>query len=104
MASAPPKSGSTVKRVIWTTAFAAVTVVGALYGAGLKTQQEYQAEKKQIVEATPEQRIRDLEARRGSLMSQKIPLEIKLKSLQTRMQAKEAEEQLGEKRQDRPAK
>ena len=31
------------KRIIWTVAFAAVTIVGAIYGAGLKTQQEYKA-------------------------------------------------------------
>ncbi|KAI1851956.1 hypothetical protein JX265_008238 [Neoarthrinium moseri] len=90
----PPKSGSTLKRVIWTGAFAAVTIVGALYGAGLKTQQEYKAERQQIVEATPEQRIKDLEKRRGALMAQKIPLDRKLHDLQARMRAKEAEEQL----------
>ncbi|KAK6839527.1 hypothetical protein PG990_011148 [Apiospora arundinis] len=82
----------TVKRLIWTGAFAAVTIVGAIYGAGLKTKQEFQAEKQQIIESTPEDRIKDLEHRRGVLMSQKIPLERKLDDLRSRMQAKEAEE------------
>ena len=31
------------RRVIWTLAFAAVTFTGAIYGAGLKTQQEWKA-------------------------------------------------------------
>lgn len=39
----PRKLTPTIKRVIWTGAFAAVTFVGAIYGAGLKTQQEYKA-------------------------------------------------------------
>ncbi|KAK8023959.1 hypothetical protein PG993_012025 [Apiospora rasikravindrae] len=82
----------TVKRVIWTGAFAAVAIVGSIYGAGLKTKQEFQAEKQQIIESTPEDRIKDLEHRRGVLMSQKIPLERKLADLRSRMQAKAAEE------------
>jgi hypothetical protein len=32
---------TTSKRMVWTVAFAAVTIVGSIYGAGLKTQQEY---------------------------------------------------------------
>lgn len=46
--AAPPAPGSaargswtTPKRLIWTGAFAAVTIVGSIYGVGLKTQQEY---------------------------------------------------------------
>lgn len=40
-AASAAKSATTVKRYIWTGAFAAVTIMGTLYGAGLKTQQEY---------------------------------------------------------------
>lgn len=29
------------KRIVWTGAFAAVTFVGTIYGAGLKTRREY---------------------------------------------------------------
>ncbi|KAH6651747.1 hypothetical protein BKA67DRAFT_571795 [Truncatella angustata] len=82
---------SNIKRVIWTAAFAAVTMVGTIYGAGLKTQQEFKAEKQQIVESTPEDRIRDLETRRAILMTFKMPLDRKLKALQDRMRAQEAE-------------
>lgn len=35
--------GMSLQRIIWTGAFAAVTIVGAIYGAGLKTQQEYKS-------------------------------------------------------------
>ncbi|KAI1339257.1 hypothetical protein F5Y15DRAFT_83347 [Xylariaceae sp. FL0016] len=75
----------TTKRVIFTAAFAAVTVVGAIYGAGLKTQQEYKAEKKEIMAITPEDRIRGLEERRAALMRQKEPLERKLETLRERI-------------------
>ena len=51
-----------------------------------------QQEKQQIIESTPEDRIKDPEQRRGVLMSQRIPLERKLDDLRSRMLAKEAEE------------
>ncbi|KAI1474641.1 hypothetical protein F4774DRAFT_322944 [Daldinia eschscholtzii] len=82
-------SGVTIKRLVWTGAFAAVTIVGAIYGAGLKTQSEFKQEKRKIVEATPEERIRDLEARRAALVAQKLPFERKLDQLRARMKAQE---------------
>ncbi|KAI0848176.1 hypothetical protein F5Y00DRAFT_239335 [Daldinia vernicosa] len=84
-------SGLTIKRVIWTGAFAAVTIVGAIYGAGLKTQAEFQQEKRKIVEATPEDRIRGLEARRAALVAQKAPFERKLADVRARMSAQQQE-------------
>ncbi|KAI1662488.1 hypothetical protein F4813DRAFT_385205 [Daldinia decipiens] len=82
-------SGITVKRLVWTGAFAAVTIVSAIYGAGLKTQSEFKQEKRKIVEATPEDRIRYLEARRAALVAQKSPFERKLADLRARMSAQE---------------
>ncbi|KAI3327132.1 hypothetical protein HD806DRAFT_383464 [Xylariaceae sp. AK1471] len=82
-------SWATPKRMIWTGAFAAVTIVGTIYGAGLKTQQEYQAEKKKILETPPEERIAALEARRAALVTSKRPLEQKLQELQLRVQKQE---------------
>ncbi|KAI0105769.1 hypothetical protein GGR51DRAFT_571735 [Nemania sp. FL0031] len=82
---------TTPKRMIWTGAFAAVTIVGSIYGAGLKTQQEYHAEKKQILESSVEERIQTLEARRAQLMSQRRPLEQKLDQLRLRVQKQEQE-------------
>ncbi|ORY67466.1 uncharacterized protein BCR38DRAFT_337093 [Pseudomassariella vexata] len=89
-ATAATQGGIPIKKLIWTGAFAAVTIVGSLYGAGLKTQREYKAERQQFIEATPEERIHALEHRRGVLMSQKIPLEMKLRDLRVRLKAEEA--------------
>ncbi|KAI0162223.1 hypothetical protein GGR57DRAFT_453442 [Xylariaceae sp. FL1272] len=79
-------SGLTLKRVIWTGAFAAVTVVGAIYGAGLKSQQEFKAEKRQIIQESPEQRIRALEHRRAQLLMARLPLERKLEKVRRRVE------------------
>ncbi|KXJ90589.1 hypothetical protein Micbo1qcDRAFT_205415 [Microdochium bolleyi] len=89
---APAPAAQGLKRIIWTGAFAAVTIVGAIYGAGLKTQQEYKTEKTKIIEATPEERIAQLEARRSTLVSQRIPIQRKLDSLQDRIRAAEDKE------------
>ncbi|KAK6207278.1 hypothetical protein LQW54_007362 [Pestalotiopsis sp. IQ-011] len=91
--AAAPRAVPGNKRVLWTVAFAAVTIVGAIYGAGLKTRQEYKAEKQQIIESTTEDRIRDLENRRALLANSRMPLQRKLTALQARMKAKEAEDQ-----------
>ncbi|KAI0458508.1 hypothetical protein F5B21DRAFT_459980 [Xylaria acuta] len=80
------RSWTTPKRMIWTGAFAAVTIVGTIYGAGLKTQRDYRAEKKQVLEAPVEERIRMLEARRAQLVSHRRPLERKLEELRLRVQ------------------
>ncbi|KAI1417182.1 hypothetical protein F5Y13DRAFT_81624 [Hypoxylon sp. FL1857] len=82
-------SGISLKRMIWTGAFAAVTIVGAIYGAGLKTQQEFKEEKKKIIEASPEDRIQGLEDRRAMLLRERAPLERKLDELRARMRAQE---------------
>lgn len=82
-------SGTSLKRMIWTGAFAAVTIVGAIYGAGLKTQQEYKEEKKKIIEASPEDRIRALEDRRAVLVRERAPLERKLGEVRARIRAQE---------------
>ncbi|KAI1263357.1 hypothetical protein F5Y18DRAFT_429043 [Xylariaceae sp. FL1019] len=79
-------SGLTLKRLIWTGAFAAVTMVGAIYGAGLKSQQEYKAEKRHIIEESPEERIRALEHRRAQLRMARLPLERKLEKVRRRVE------------------
>ncbi|KAI1813156.1 hypothetical protein GGS20DRAFT_496324 [Poronia punctata] len=86
---APRRPWTTPKRLIWTGAFAAVTIVGAIYGAGLKTQQEYKTEKKKFIETPPEERIRTLEERRAALVTTKRPLEKKLGELRLRVQEQE---------------
>lgn len=82
---------TTPKRVIWTLAFAAVAAVSTIYGAGLKTQQEYHEEKRQILETPVEDRIRMLEAHKAQLAGQKRPLEKKLDELRLRVRTQEAE-------------
>ncbi|KAI1755836.1 hypothetical protein F4782DRAFT_550961 [Xylaria castorea] len=95
-AAAAPSSArgswTTPKRMIWTGAFAAVTIVGAIYGAGLKWQQDYHTEKKQVLEAPIDERIRTLETRRAQLVNQRRPLEKKLEELRLRVQEEKKNE------------
>ncbi|KAI1403148.1 hypothetical protein F4819DRAFT_484935 [Hypoxylon fuscum] len=90
-AGAAAPSGVNLKRVIWTGAFAAVTFVGAIYGAGLKTRQDYRQERQRIVELPAEDRVRGLQERRDALVRERRPLEKKLGELRERMRAQEAE-------------
>ncbi|KAJ9160851.1 hypothetical protein NKR19_g2862 [Coniochaeta hoffmannii] len=73
------------KRMVWTGAFAAVTFVGTIYGAGLKTRMEYKEEKKKLTEAPLDDRVDALETRRGQLLTQRAQLERKLAELRRKM-------------------
>ncbi|KAB5559803.1 hypothetical protein GE09DRAFT_1220472 [Coniochaeta sp. 2T2.1] len=73
------------KRMVWTGAFAAVTFVGTIYGAGLKTRMEHKEEKKLLTEAPISDRIDALETRKGQLLSQRIQIERKLQELRRKM-------------------
>ncbi|KXX77200.1 hypothetical protein MMYC01_206388 [Madurella mycetomatis] len=86
--SAPSKRGPPPKwkRMIWTAAFAAVTFTGTIYGAGLKTQREWKAEKQKIQEATADDKVAMLEQRRADLMRQKGEIEGKLAMVRARME------------------
>lgn len=70
-----------------------MTIVGSIYGVGLKTQQEYHSEKKQILESPAEERILTLEARRAHLVSLKRPLERKREELRLRLQQQQEQQQ-----------
>ncbi|KAI1358117.1 hypothetical protein F5Y08DRAFT_346028 [Xylaria arbuscula] len=61
--------------------------------AGLKTRQEYRAEKKQILETPVEERIGALEARRTQLVGQLRPLEKKREELRLRIEKQEKEKE-----------
>ncbi|KAI1092843.1 hypothetical protein F5B19DRAFT_492065 [Rostrohypoxylon terebratum] len=87
--SIPRPSRFAFRAKVLTGAFAAVAFVGAIYGAGLKTQQEYETEKRKIVEASTEDRIRDLERRRTTLLAQRRPIERKLDDVRARIRAQE---------------
>ncbi|GME29126.1 hypothetical protein GTA08_BOTSDO07692 [Neofusicoccum parvum] len=80
-------SQQTIRRVILTGAISAVTVAGALYGAGLKTQQEYKQARKTVYELPVEERIAGLETKRTRLVSQKQDLERKIAEIETRRTA-----------------
>ncbi|KAK7754612.1 hypothetical protein SLS62_003395 [Diatrype stigma] len=86
---AAPGPRARLRPIVWTGAIAAITIMGTFYGAGLKTQQEYQAEKKQVLETPVEDRIAGLEQRRETLVSQKMPLERKLAGIRARIKANE---------------
>ncbi|KAH8648362.1 hypothetical protein BX600DRAFT_517759 [Xylariales sp. PMI_506] len=90
--TATTKARVKARGLVWTGAFAAITIVATMFGAGLRTQQEYKAEKQQILEYTAEERIKDLETRRAALVSQKIPLELKIKNLHEKIKAREEAE------------
>ncbi|KAJ9635501.1 hypothetical protein H2201_003158 [Coniosporium apollinis] len=73
-----------IRRLVMTGAVAAVTVTGAWYGAGLKTRQEFKQEKKVVLEASPQERISQLENARARLVTRRTELEKKISELQAR--------------------
>ncbi|KAK4038679.1 hypothetical protein C8A01DRAFT_47759 [Parachaetomium inaequale] len=75
------------KRIIITLAFAAVISTGTIYGAGLKTQQEWKAEKQKVQEATVDDKVAMLERQKHDLMRQKREIDAKLGELRARMRA-----------------
>ncbi|TPX14946.1 uncharacterized protein E0L32_005055 [Thyridium curvatum] len=99
--AAPGPAAARLRRYVYTGAFAAITIAGTIYGAGLKTQQEVKVtrplnsgsthpctqERQKIVEATAEDKIAMLEDRKKALILQKAPLDRKLEALRERMRA-----------------
>ncbi|KAF7672012.1 hypothetical protein GT037_009911 [Alternaria burnsii] len=79
----------TVRRWIMTGAVAAVTITGTIYGAGLKGQQEVKQQKRQILQATPEERIAQLQVARAELVVKKNEMERKMGQIAARRRAKE---------------
>ncbi|CAO2651167.1 Nn.00g094640.m01.CDS01 [Neocucurbitaria sp. VM-36] len=78
-----------VRRWIMTGAVAAVTITGTIYGAGLKGDQEVKQKKKQILEATPEEMIAQLESARADLVLKKKEMERKIANFAERSRSKE---------------
>ncbi|PVI07247.1 hypothetical protein DM02DRAFT_513339 [Periconia macrospinosa] len=69
-----------VRRWVMTGAVAAITVTGSLYGAGLKADQEKQQIRRQIQEASPEEKIAQLEGTRAELVKKKAELERRMEA------------------------
>ncbi|KAJ4297980.1 hypothetical protein N0V90_005879 [Kalmusia sp. IMI 367209] len=81
-------AAQTVRRWILTGSVAAITVTGALYGAGLKQQYEV----KQILELSTEERIAQLEAIKQNLRRTKDELERKMENTLARRRGEEVGE------------
>ncbi|KAK3298158.1 uncharacterized protein B0H64DRAFT_384274 [Chaetomium fimeti] len=79
------------RRIILTLAFAAVTFTGTIYGAGLKTQQEWKAEKKKVQEATVDDKVAMLERQKLDMLRQKTEIEGKLAEIRARMRERDVE-------------
>ncbi|VBB73670.1 Putative protein of unknown function [Podospora comata] len=77
------------KRLIWTGAFAATAFTGSIYGAGLKTQREWNEEKQKVQELTTDEKVAMLENSKGELWKQKVSLEQKLGEVRRRMEKEE---------------
>ncbi|KAK3396158.1 hypothetical protein B0T20DRAFT_454799 [Sordaria brevicollis] len=81
------------KAAIWTLAFTAVTVTGTIYGAGLKTQKEWEEEKQKVQEATVEEKIETLVNRRAQLFKTKVEIEQKLADVRERIRLEREKEE-----------
>ncbi|KAF2029040.1 hypothetical protein EK21DRAFT_113262 [Setomelanomma holmii] len=81
-----------VRRWIMTGAVAAVTITGTIYGATLKSEQDVKKQKKIVLEATPEERIEQLELARRDLVVKKTEMERKIATFHERRRAKGQDE------------
>jgi len=88
-----------VRRIVWTGSIAAITATGAWYGAGLKTKQEIKDVVQKQREASPAEKIAQLEEHRGGLVAKRIGLERKIAELEARANgATRAESKVGRER------
>ncbi|KAL2069066.1 hypothetical protein VTL71DRAFT_15404 [Oculimacula yallundae] len=83
-----------IRRIVWTAAIASVTATGAWYGAGLKTRSEVQKRVEKAREATPAEKIAQLEEQRGALVAKRLGLERKIKELEMRASGATREESM----------
>ncbi|KAJ4298438.1 hypothetical protein N0V88_003468 [Collariella sp. IMI 366227] len=74
--------------MMYTGLFAAVIFTGTIYGAGLKTQQEWKTEKQKVQEASVDDKVAIMQQRRKDLERQKDEIEAKLDVLRARVKAK----------------
>jgi len=88
-----------IRRIVWTVSIAAVTASGTWYGAGLKMRQETNEIVQKRREATPAEKIAQLEEQRGSLIAKRLGLERKIAELEARRNgATHAESKVGQER------
>ncbi|RMZ24612.1 hypothetical protein D0859_11346 [Hortaea werneckii] len=80
-------SSNPVRTWILTGSVAAITATGAWYGAGLKTRQEYNQtpqERGVRLQATPAERIEQMEIAKTRLLAQRAELQSKIDRLSAR--------------------
>ncbi|KAF2479646.1 hypothetical protein BDY17DRAFT_327593 [Neohortaea acidophila] len=75
-------AAQTARRYILTASVAAITATGAWYGAGLKTRQEFAQEAATIQQATPEEKIEQLEAVKAKYLARRAEMQDKIDRLQ----------------------
>ncbi|KAF2268176.1 hypothetical protein CC78DRAFT_15726 [Lojkania enalia] len=80
-----------VRRWVMTAAITSITVSGAIYGAVLRSKQQFNQERKRLREASPEDMIAQLEAVRADLVMKKNELERKIADFQAKRIGKEQE-------------
>lgn len=82
------------RRIVWTGSIAAITATGAWYGAGLKIKSEHKQEVQRRREASPTEKIAQLEESRGALVAKRLGLEKKIHELEMRAQGATREESM----------
>ncbi|KAI9732041.1 MAG: hypothetical protein M1818_007636 [Claussenomyces sp. TS43310] len=81
-----------IRRFVWTGAIAAVTATGAWYGADLKMTQEMKQMSQKQREATVDEKMAQLEERRGGLVAKRLGIERKIEELEARKNGATREE------------
>ncbi|PKS12094.1 hypothetical protein jhhlp_001391 [Lomentospora prolificans] len=78
-----------VRSAVWATGMAIIIIAGTWWGAGLRTNQDYEKEKKRILEAPVEEKIAVLEAQKKHLYSQQSLLQQKLDTFHAHVKERE---------------
>jgi len=82
------------KRLLWAVSFTVVTISATLFGAGLKQNQQVAANKRQLAEATPAEKIKVLEEHRGGLVAKRNGVERKIEEIRRRTAGMSREESM----------
>ncbi|KAL6711370.1 hypothetical protein ACN47E_005901 [Coniothyrium glycines] len=80
-----------VRRWILTAGVTAITITGTLYGASLKGDHEVKVKAKEILQATPEERIAQLEVARADLVRRRNEMQRKIDGFKERVGKEEQE-------------
>ncbi|KAK5129070.1 hypothetical protein LTR85_000403 [Meristemomyces frigidus] len=84
-------SSNKFRTYVLTGSVAAITATGAWYGAGVKTRREYTQVRNTALEATPAERIQQMETAKARLLTQRSELQAKINRLTAKASAGEHE-------------